>query len=289
MLKKGDYIGIVRCSDPQPPEFEPVFAALCKEFSSMGLHTVVSDFIYQGNAPERARAVMELYSDSRVKAIFDISGGNMANEVLPYLDYEKIASSSRENDTVFFGYSDLTTVLNAIYTKTGRASVLYSMKNLVGGEHPDRVGQEIIRCQQERVRDSLLNGGNSLFQINYDFIQGNTMKGILIGGNIRCFLKLAGTPYLPDVTDKILLLEARSGTESLMRTYLSQLKQLSVFERISGILLGTFTAMDREKVKPDIEELVKEFAGEDIPIARTKEIGHGADAKAVWIGREITM
>ena len=41
----------------------------------------------------------------------------MANEVLTDLDFEMISAS----DKIFFGYSDLTTVINAIYTKTGKS------------------------------------------------------------------------------------------------------------------------------------------------------------------------
>ena len=37
------------------------------------------------------------------------------------------------------------------------------------------------------------------------------MEGIVVGGNIRCLLKLAGTPYWPDMREKILLLESFGG------------------------------------------------------------------------------
>lgn len=62
----------------------------------MGLHPVFSDFIYEkdgvfsGTAGERARALMELYENDEIKSIFDISGGDVANGILPYLDYECI-------------------------------------------------------------------------------------------------------------------------------------------------------------------------------------------------------
>ena len=48
--------------------------------------------------------------------IYDISGGDIANEILPYLDFEVIKNSGKR----FWGYSDLTTVINAIYEKTGK-------------------------------------------------------------------------------------------------------------------------------------------------------------------------
>ena len=112
---------------------------------------------------------------------------------------------------------------------------------------------------------------------------------MVVGGNIRCLLKLAGTPYWLDMTDKILLLEARSGGVAQMTTYLSQLQQMGVFGQIRGILLGTFTQMEREQAKPEITELVMRFAGEKMPIAKTSWIGHGADSRAIVIGEEILL
>ena len=74
-----------------------------------------------------------------------------------------------------------------------------------------------------------------------------------------------------------------------MTAFLNQLKQIGVFEQVSGILLGTFTHMEKEQCAPDIVELVKRYAGEKLPIAQTKEIGHGADARAIIIGKEMEL
>ena len=59
--------------------------------------------------------------------IFDVSGGDVANGILPYLDFSVIEKSR----AVFWGYSDLTTIINGIYRKTGRSSVLYLVRNLL--------------------------------------------------------------------------------------------------------------------------------------------------------------
>ena len=111
----------------------------------------------------------------------------------------------------------------------------------------------------------------------------------MIGGNIRCLLKLAGTEYWPDMDGKILLLEALGGDVPKMATYLSQLNQLHVFDQIGGILLGTFTEMEKNGYSPSVEELVKKYVSEKMPIAKTNEIGHGKDAKAVRIGAKIML
>ena len=272
-------IGIVGCSNGQKKEYVKKLEYLERTLCEAGFWPVFSSCIYEreggfsGTAKERAQALMELYLDKEIKCIFDISGGDLANGILPYLDYQVIADSAK----TFWGYSDLTTVINAIYAKTGKASVLYQIRNL------------IYDCREQQVADftnSVLYHKKDLFQIRYHFIQQNEMQGVIAGGNIRCLLKLAGTEYMPDLAGKILLLESMSGTAARMEAYLCQLEQMGVFRNAAGILLGTFTQMEAEKCQPSIEELVKSFAGEKMPIAVTKEIGHGTDAKGIVIGRE---
>ena len=115
------------------------------------------------------------------------------------------------------------------------------------------------------------------------------MEGVVIGGNIRCLLKLAGTPYWPDVRGKLLLLEAMSGRTERIASYLAQLSQLGVFEKAGGILLGTFLELEKEIDTQELIRLVKEYAGEKIPMAVTGEIGHRTDSKAIMIGIRISI
>ena len=282
MLKTGDKVGIVCCSNGQKQTYAEKIKYLENTLKELGLQPVFSDFIYEkenifsGTASERANALMDFYKDDEIKEIFDISGGDVANGVLPYLDYEVIAKS----DKSFWGYSDLTTVINAIYAKTGKSSVLYQIRNLIYS-HKER--------QIADFKNSLMENGTSLFDINYKFIQGHSMKGIVVGGNIRCFLKLAGTEYMPELDGKLLLLESYSGAVAKIETYLCQLQQIGAFDKVSGILLGTFTEMEEENCLPSVEELVKRIAGEDLPIAVTRDIGHGTDAKAIVIGAELYL
>lgn len=278
MITAGAKIGIVCCSNGQKKEYSEKIKHLEEILKSIGLCPVFSDYIYakedvfSGTAKERAQALMDFYRDDEIKGIFDISGGDIANGILPYLDYEVIADSEK----IFWGYSDLTAVINAIYAKTGKASVLYQIRNLLY-DHGER--------QIEDFRNTVINHTDDLFHIDCRLERGKELQGIVIGGNIRCFLKLAGTEYMPDFTDKVLLLESYSGTAAKMETYLCQLEQLGAFRKVAGILLGTFTEMQEKNCKPSIETLVRKFVGDRIPVAVTEQIGHGTDAKGIWIGR----
>ncbi len=286
-------VALVCCSNGLSAQVEHQIHELVRNLRDMELDPILSPCIYAadtiaaGTALQRAEILMQYYRDPEISAIYDISGGDIANEILPLLDYEVIAKS----DKLFWGYSDLTTVINAIYAKTGIPSVLYQVKNIAKdstGEQA-RAFQAFVDATYTRKYDGAYGESMALFQFPYEWIQGERLEGIVVGGNIRCLLKLAGTPYWPDMTGKILLLEARSGGVAQMTTYLSQLQQMGVFEQVRGILLGTFTQMEREQAQPDMMELVRRFVGDCMPIAKTAWIGHGADAKAIVIGEEICL
>lgn len=282
MFKCGDKIGIVCCSNGQKTTYAEKIKRLENTLINIGLQPVFSDYIYEkesifsGIAKERANALMNFYKDDEIKGIFDISGGDVANGILSYLDYDVIANSSK----MFWGYSDLTTVINAIYKKTGKASVLYQIRNLIY-EHKEEQIADFINTAMHNERD--------LFHIDYKFIQQSKMRGIVVGGNIRCFLKLAGTEYMPELNDKILLLESFGGTVAKMETYLCQLGQIGAFDKVAGIILGTFTEMETEKCIPTIETLVKKIVGKDLPIVITSDIGHGKNSKGIIIGQELYL
>ncbi|WP_167959300.1 S66 family peptidase [Anaerosporobacter faecicola] len=282
-MKSKEYkIGITCCSNGQKRTYQTKIKELEDTLHRIGIQPIFSDCIYEedtyisASAKKRADAIMKLYKSEEIDAIFDISGGDLANGILPYLDYEVIKNSAK----MFWGYSDLTTVMNAIYTKTRKASVLYQLRNLIYDYKEEQISN---------FTNTFIDGGNQLLKMEYQFIQNNRMRGIVVGGNIRCFLKLAGTEYMPDLSDKILLLESYGGAPYLIETYLCQLQQIGAFDKIAGIILGTFTQMETENYVPSVQTLVKKFVRNDLPIAVTREIGHGTDAKGIVIGQELIL
>lgn len=275
-MKRGDKVGIVCCSNGLGQEQKETVAKLTMVLNEMALSPILSSYllskheVFSGSGAERAQTLMDFYQEDKIQAIFDISGGDIANEILPYLDFSVIANVKKQ----LWGYSDLTTLLNAIYAKTGNTGVLYQIKNLV---------YSCGEMQRAAFVKTVLNGENVLFDFPYRYIQGDSMEGIVVGGNIRCFLKLAGTEFLPDLERKILLLEANTGDVPQMVTYLSQLKLMGVFEKVNGILLGTFTEMEKKGKLEDVISLTQRFA-KDLPIIKTQKIGHGKDSYGIVIG-----
>lgn len=281
MFKLGDQIALVANSNGLNPSQQLEIEALIQVLNNWGLTVKVSPYLYANpeqvsvSAKKRADILMTYMKDSSIQGIFDVSGGDVANEVLPYLDMSVI----KQAKTPFFGYSDVTTLLNAIYKETGVPTYLYQLRHLVsktGDTQP-----------QKWVNETFFNEQPSLFQVDWQWLRGSQMTGLVVGGNIRCLLKLAGTPYFPQMTDSLLFLEAMSGDEAKIRTYFAQLHQLGVFQEVKGVLLGTFTQLDQTMSFTNSTDLLLELiATPSLPIVRTKQIGHSPKSKGLIIGKE---
>jgi Uncharacterized proteins, homologs of microcin C7 resistance protein MccF len=278
-----DKIGIVACSNGLAESNLVKMQKLKNTLELLGFQVVFSDKIYKkfsvfnGTGKEKAEALINFFLDPSIKAIFDVSGGDLSNGILDYLDFQII----KDNPKPFFGYSDLSVILNGIYSKTGVKTYLYQIRNLI---------EDFRDKQIEEFKDTFIEDGNKLLNFNYIWIQGNSMEGTVIGGNLRCFLKLAGTEYMPDFTDKVIFLESLNGDVPKMVTYLTQCKQIGMFKKAKGIIIGSYTEMEKEKYMPTIVDIVKEIVDDSkIPIIKTSEIGHGKDSKCIIIGEEIKI
>ena len=280
IININDKIALVVCSNGKNIEDKARLENLENTLVEMGLVPVFTKYIYRDKygraaSPQlRADELMSFYRNNEIKAIFDISGGDIANEILEYIDYEVI----KENYKPFFGYSDLTTVLNSLVRKTDKINYLYQILSIIENEE--------IRKSFE---NTFLKKQNSLFDVNWKFLQGTKIEGEVVGGNIRCFLKLAGTEYFPKVENKVFFIEGLGTSIEGLITHLSQLKQLGVFDKISGLLIGTFTKIEKEFSVEEIFEIIQEYIPSSLPVAKTQEVGHEKDSKALKLGEKINI
>ena len=275
ILNNNDKIALVVCSNGKNIEDKERLERLESILVEMGLVPVFTKYIYKdkfgrgAKAQVRGEELMSFYKNKEIKVIFDISGGDIANEILDYLDYDVI----KRNYKPFFGYSDLTTVLNVLRSQTNEVNYLYQILNIIESE-------EI----KTSVENTFMKNEQTLFDVKWKFLQGSRIEGEVIGGNIRCFLKLAGTRYFPEVENKVLFIEGLGTSIEGLVTHLAQLKQIGVFDKISGLLIGTFTKIEKEFSEDEIYNLIKEYVPSIMPIAKTQQVGHAKDSKVLKIG-----
>lgn len=210
---------------------------------SLGFEVKISPYLYlESTAQERAE-VFNSYMKEEIPFIFDVSGGDLANGTIPYLDLEAYKNSS----SIFHGYSDLTCVLNVLAPL--RSCVLFQI------------------CQNtnlEEIKNYLLGKDNHLF------VQSS------MGGNIRCLLKLAGTPYFPDLKGQSLFLESRSGNWKRIESYLVQLEMMGIFHKVQSLTFGQFTELSQ---LGEYDKLKDKDWG--IPVSFIDQVGHSKDSFAI--------
>ncbi len=282
MLNQGDQVAICACSDPiRSQELRDIYD-IAAYLEDLGLKPIYSPFLEASVVNEsffyhRAENLQECFLDSDIKAIFDVSGGNLTNTIIDYLDFEQIKAYPKP----FFGYSDLTVLLNALYTQTQHPMYLYTIRHFT---------HNFGKIQRQRFKESLLEGQKTLFDFEYRFLRDTVMQGVVVGGNIRCFLKLAGTPYFPNMQGKILFLESLGGEPYLLISQLHQLKQIGVFKKIDGLILGTFTNIEKNYSRKTVESIFLDVTAEyGFPVVSTSEIGHNPNAKALIIGQTLSF
>lgn len=279
MFRRGEKIALVANSNPLSRAKKNDVEHLVSVLSEFGLESVVSPLLFkESSGQKKATWLNQMYAQSEIKGIFDLSGGDLANECLSYLDYDLIKNQMKP----FFGYSDLTTILNSLYQQSGKKSYLYQIRNIVG----DRAEQQ----QSYFYNQFMSNETSKSQQPKWEFKRGDFIDGAVLGGNIRCFLKLAGTPYFPNVSNKILFFESYGGDSNKIKPFLAQLEQLGVFAQVRGVLLGTFTELERELGGEAASDLFIPLAEKyNLPLARTGNIGHGADSYCLVIGERLTV
>ena len=167
---------------------------------------------------DRIKDLHEAFEDKNVKAILTVIGGYNVNQILEYIDYNLI----KENPKIICGFSDITALSNAIYTKTGL--VTYSGPHFSsfameeGFEYTEEYFKKMF-MQNEKIliEDSKEWSNDPWFKNQEDraFIKNRGMKiinkgeaeGIIIGGNLCTLNLLQGTEYMPDLENSILFLE----------------------------------------------------------------------------------
>ena len=280
ILNNNDKIALVVCSNGKNIEDKDRLGKLESILVEMGLVPIFTKYIYRdkfgrgAKAQVRAEELMFFYKNKEIKAIFDISGGDIANEVLDYLDYDVI----KRNYKPFFGYSDLTTVLNALGSQTNEMNFLYQILNIIEST--------VIR---DSFENTFMKNEQTLLDVKWKLLQGSSIEGEIIGGNIRCFLKLAGTKYFPEVENKVLFIEGLGTSIEGLVTHLAQLKQIGVFDKISGLLIGTFTKIEKEISVEELFELIQEYIPSSLAVAKTHEVGHAKDSKILKIGEMMNI
>ena len=271
-LKKGDTIGVIAPSNYiEKDDLEYINASIALMEAS-GFKVKFGKYVFEdtlgyGTSPEkRATDINWAFKDDEVKAIMCVKGGEDSNTTLDYIDYEMI----KKHPKIICGFSDNTSILNAIHEKTGL--VTYhgpTFKSLTSWE-TGYAYKQFIKTFAENT-ESLIMGEP---EDEYTTIQAGQATGELVGGNLSLFTKLVCGKYAVNLQDKILFLEELGfeAAPEMGNSNIYYLKQNGVFDRIAGLWIGNY----EHQSKISLEKIITNAIGDEykFPIIKSNNFGH---------------
>lgn len=265
-LKPGDTIGVMATSNHvSADDLDKAKAFLEARGYKVYIHPQSLKRLNQsaGTAQEKADALHDLLKNPEIKAIFGARGGNRAMTMLDKIDFNLLAAHPK----IILGYSDVTSLLVAAHHKTGlitfhgplfrempRRGELDQLFGLLEGKAPE------IDCKDCKI------------------VHEGKAEGKLIGGNLSVLQALSGTDFQPDTDDAILFIEDTGDHLSRYDRMLAHMKLAGWFNKISGVIIGSFDKTQDDPANPfgfTLEDIVREhFAGLNIPIVTNAPFGH---------------
>lgn len=279
-IKPGDIIGVIAPSNIILEKDEEYIEKSTKLFTDLGYKVKFGKYVrtntlgYGATAKQRAEDINNMFKDPEIKAIICVKGGEDSNSTFDYIDYELI----KNNPKIICGFSDITSITNAIYSKTGLITFNgATFKSLTSWE-TGYAFNELMK----RFQDNSLELG--VEDDEYRIIQEGIAEGELVGGNLSLTKRLVCGKYSLDFTDKILFIE-ELGFESdpnLVNNDLYYMKQNGVFDKIKGIWVGNYeheSGIELEKILLDVLDGEYNF-----PIIKSNNFGHCERKTVIPIG-----
>ena len=244
-----------------------------------------------GYGPEQLADIHWAFEDDGIDAIICSRGGYGTPRFLDDLNYELIA----QHPKFFIGYSDITALQCALAVETGLVTISGVMAAV------EMAAEEGIDPYTEQVFWDLISKpmtGQVLknpSDMPHAILSPGKWEGPLIGGCLSLFNNLMGTPYFPDVSGGIMVLEDIGENAQHLDRMLSQFKMAGFFhgeDRINGLMLGQFIDTWENGDEDDflLDELVRDIIGDvDFPIVSGVAYGHGMRKMTLPLGAQVKL
>jgi muramoyltetrapeptide carboxypeptidase len=290
-LMKGDLIGII--SPASAVDDDKLVQKGINYLEGLGYRTELGKNVGKvrgylaGTDEERVKDIHQMFSNKKVKAIFCLRGGYGVFRLLDKIDYKLI----RNNPKIFVGFSEITALQMAFLCKANLITfagpmVASNFSNEISSYTKENFWRNITSNKKPRRIELLSNSSLSR-------IKTGEISGKLIGGNLSVFTSLLGTDYLPELKNKILLLEEINEPPYKIDRMFNQLKLNNVFKKLNGIVLGDFsdcTEPSKNKKSLTLMEVWNDyFNSMKIPVVHSFPHGHIKDIVTLPIGSKIKI
>jgi muramoyltetrapeptide carboxypeptidase len=233
------------------------------------------DFLAKSPA-ESFSDIQRFFKAKEIKALWAGRGGYGSNHLLPFLSQLAIPEPK-----VVIGSSDVSYLL--WYLLDHFKMVVFYGPMVYSSLAENRFNRENLK--------SLLSGNCHEIKIPGKILSPGKAKGIVTGGCLSNFVSLIGTPYLPDVEQRVLLLEDVGERPYRLDRMLWQVAHAGVFSKIKGLILGEFPNCFKDnKEKENFEQRVKNYLQDyRVPVISGLPFGHSENIYTLPLGVTIEI
>jgi muramoyltetrapeptide carboxypeptidase len=237
------------------------------------------------SAPDavRAGALNDLLRDPRVDLLLAARGGYGCGRLLDRLDFEAL----RRRGVPLVGYSDITALHATAFGQGSRGHIAGPMVcSALACQPVDEREARGLAVVVESFRQ-VLAGEAIMETASLQALGAGTASGPLLPANLAVLTSLVGTPFMPDLTGVVLVVEDVGEAAYRVDRYLQQLDQAGHLARLAGLVYGQFTEGDDAQWLPGVfADFARRVQG---PVVAGLNFGHGFPSLSLPVGRECRL
>ena len=240
-----------------------------------GKHVLARDGYLAGNDSDRSADANAALADDTIDAVWCLRGGYGVMRILETLDYAAL----RRRPKAIIGYSDITALHSAIATRCELITF-----------HGPTARATLTDFSRESLARALTGADSCGVAHGAEVLHGGRARGRLVGGNLAILSALAGTPYAPDYTDAILVVEDVNEAVYRIDRMLTQLRLAGALQKCRAVVFGQFADIPQDSPEESLgartlRDVLRETAAiADVPCIAGAPVGHVADQWTLPLG-----
>jgi muramoyltetrapeptide carboxypeptidase len=243
-----------------------------------GAHVLSRFGYFAGTDTERTGDLNSALRDDSIDGVWCVRGGYGAMRLLADVDYDAL----RRRPKTILGYSDIT----ALHTAIGSRSELVTF-------HGPTARGKLTRFSRDSLERALITRRDPAgVATSARVLRGGRAEGRLVGGNLALLAALVGTPYAPDYSGAILVVEDVGEETYRIDRMLLQLAMSGALGRVAGIAFGHFTDTTdaSDTVSRPLDDVLREAADiAGVPALAGIPLGHIDDQWTLPLGAMVEL
>ncbi|RML65575.1 Muramoyltetrapeptide carboxypeptidase [Pseudomonas syringae pv. syringae] len=283
-LRAGDAVALVSPAGPvDPGKIQAAVAVL----EGWGLrprvypHALGSYSFYSGTDEERLADLNAALADPEIRAVICTRGGYGVQRIVQQVDMDAV----RRDPKLVTGFSDITALHGALWNHARLATIHGPVASQLERGGLFVSGMRHVLMSSEPV---LLKADPASPTARVR--TGGSAQGLLLGGNLCILDTSVGTPFMPDLSGAILLIEEVNEPAYRVDRMLTHLGNCGILASLAGIAVGEFTpAANTGRTISPADVLLERLGSLGIPVLGGLPVGHGDLNQAVPLGTQAIL